>query len=177
MRRPGVVGARPLVAPGGADAGRPCHVGRMWCFLAAALAADPASVFVDPHDLRIVRLPGVGAAGTPGGDSTPEVGAGLFLTIVGAKAGAAGVEELRASVDPADARTLAGLVASAEPLAATLAREEADFAATVGSPDAPQCHRARVERYTLTLIATGTALKGQRAVPGSETKTDGACPR
>lgn len=154
----------------------------MWSLLALTFAAVPASaepstLFVDPHDLRIVRLPGVASAGTPRGDSSPEVGAGLFLTVAGARIGAPGVQELRAAVDPADARTLAGLVASSEPLAATLATDEADFAATVGPPDAPQCHRARLERLTLTLTATGTALRGQRAIPGTETRTDGACPR
>ncbi len=147
----------------------------MWCLLTLAFAADPESIFVDPRDLRVQRLPGVDTASTPKGDQSPALAAGLFLSVSG-RAVNAPVEELRASISPDDARLYAGLLASAEPLAATLAREEAPFAATVGTAEAPRCHRARVERLTLTLVATGTRLQGQRPLPGSEVLTDGPCP-
>ncbi len=148
----------------------------MTMLLALALAGEPTTLFVDPKDLRILRLPGVEAMGTPGGDHSPAVGAGLFLTIAGAEVQLPGVDELRAPVPADGARTFAGLVASSAPLAATLVVTPADFAATVGDEPALRCHHARIEEIALTLSATGTELRGRRVIVGSETMTAGRCP-
>ncbi|MSQ01382.1 MAG: hypothetical protein EXR71_05740 [Myxococcales bacterium] len=148
----------------------------MTLFFALALAGEPTTLFVDPTDLRILRLPGVEAMGTPGGDHSPAVGAGLFLTLAGARVDLAGVDELRAPIPADSARTFAGLVSSAAPLIATLVISPADFAATVGDEPALRCHRARIEEIALTLSATGTEMRGRRVIVGTESTTPGRCP-
>lgn len=144
--------------------------------LAAAVAAEPQSVFVDPAALRVLRLPAIEAQDTPGGDQSPAVAAGLFLTLPGAALHLDRVDELRAPIPTAEARVYAGLVASAAPLAATLSAASVPLDVTTGLAAAPRCHHATMERFTLTLVATGTVLRGQRVVPGTESETTGACP-
>ncbi len=139
----------------------------MLALLLAALADD--SLILDAHLLRVLRMPGVD---TPG---SPALSGALFLTFPGKALHLDGVDELRASIPVSEARAYAGLIASAEPLVATLASIRVPFAASVGSLDAPRCHRAQLERFTLTLTATGTALIGQRAVAGTASETPGSC--
>lgn len=147
----------------------------MTMLFALALAGEPATLFVDPKDLRILRLPGVDAMGTPGGDHSPTVGAGLFLTIAGARVDLVGVDELRAPIPADAARSFAGMVSSTAPLTATLVVTPADFMATVGDEPALRCQRARIEEIALTLRATGTELRGRRVIAGTESVTPGRC--
>lgn len=133
----------------------------------AAFADD--SLLIDASLLRVLRMPGLDVAGGPA------LSGGLFLTFPGLALKLDGVDELRASIPVSEARIYAGMVASAEPLVATLVAVRVPFASTVGAVDAPRCHRAELERFTLTLTATSTLLVGQRVVAGSETITAGAC--
>lgn len=144
--------------------------------LATALAAPPESIFVDPSQLRILRLPGVEAASTPGGDQTPAMSGSLFLTLPGAALKLTGVDELRASIPAADARIYAGLLASGEPLIATLTSGPVPLTVTMGLAGSETCHHAEMERFNLTLSATNTVLTGQRLIAGTESDTPGACP-
>ena len=148
---------------------------KLWplVFCLPAIAAD--SIFVDPSRLRVVRMPGIAAEATPGGDKSPEVGSALFLTLPGSAVHLDRVDELRAPIPPSQARTFAGLVASAEPLVATLEASTGPLAVTTGTVSAPMCHRATMERFSLTLTATGTVLTGQRVLLGTETDVPGAC--
>ncbi|GDX78281.1 hypothetical protein LBMAG42_00920 [Deltaproteobacteria bacterium] len=144
--------------------------------LNTALAGSPESIFVDPGQLRILRLPGVDAASTPGGDQTPALSGSLFLTLPGAALKLTGVDELRASIPAADARVYAGLLASGEPLIASLTSGPVSLAVTTGLAGEVKCHHAEMERFNLTLSATNTVLSGQRVIAGSESDTPGACP-
>lgn len=143
--------------------------------LGPAFAGDPESIFVDPSQLRILRLPGVEAASTPGGDQTPAMSGSLFLTLPGTALKLTGVDELRASIPAADARVYAGLLASGEPLVATLTSGPVPLAVTTGLAGEVKCHHAEMERFNLTLSATGTVLSGQRVIAGTESDTTGAC--
>ncbi len=148
----------------------------MLLLLATALAAPTESIFVDPGQLRILRLPGVDSASTPGGDQTPAMSGSLFLTLPGAALKLTGVDELRASIPAADARIYAGLLASGEPLIATLSSSSVPLAVTTGLVGEVKCHHAEMERFNLTLSATNTVLSGQRLIAGTESDTPGACP-
>jgi len=136
----------------------------------------PVAVTVDPAALRVLRLPGIDAEPTPGGDQSPAVAAGLFLTLPGAALHLDRIDELRAPIPSAGARAYAGLVASSAPLSGTLSVAEVALAVTTGPHTAPLCHHAQMERFTLQLTASGAVLTGQRPIPGSESDTPGACP-
>lgn len=144
--------------------------------VAPVAGAPPQAVTVDPSALRVLRLPGIDAEPTPGGDQSPAVAAGLFLTLPGAALHLDRIDELRAPIPSAEARAYAGLVASSAPLAGTLSVTEVALAVTTGPHSAPLCHHAQMERFTLQLAGSGAVLTGQRPIPGSENDTPGACP-
>ena len=141
------------------------------------LGGKPESVLVPAGQVRMMVLADAGATVSPGGtELSPMLAGGRYLYLTGAAVPTAGVEALMAPVSPEDARAVATVVASGEPLVGTLSRTARDVELTEGSALAPECRHARIEQVVLALAVGGLTLSGQRALPDRAPASPGACP-